>query len=181
MPRPSARATLAASFAALTLLALTPDAHAGVRESGKFGLGVGAGTLSRGFSLKYFMSNDLSVQGVVGVYGYGYSDCWITYQGACRRRSRGSAVALGADILSERPDIFSNGAVSLAWNVGAGLGLGIPTSDDLGLSISLIAGFEINIDALPIDIVLEYRPTLFVSPFTAFDYTYFTGHIRYYF
>lgn len=181
MTRSSTRAVLSAVFAALTLLSLAPDAHAGVREAGKFGIGVGAGTLARGFSLKYFLGNELAVQGVVGVYGYGYGNCWVIDRGRCIRTGRGNALALGADLLSERPDIFSNGAVSVAWNVGGGLGLGIPNSSDLGVSISLIAGLEINIDALPIDVVLEYRPTFFISPFTAFDYTYFTGHIRYYF
>ncbi len=178
----STHRVLSASLMALTLLAVSPEAEAGVRESGKLGIGVGAGTLSRGFSLKYFLAQDLAVQAVVGVYGYGYGDCWVYYQGRCYSdRRRGQEFAVGADLLSERPDIFSNGAISVAWNVGGGLGLGLPRSSDIGISVSLVAGLEINIDAAPIDIVLEYRPTLFVSPGAGFDYTYFTGHIRYYF
>jgi len=45
-----------------------------------------------------------------------------------------------------------------------------------------VGGLQLNINAIPIDIVLEFRPGFFVvNGYFGLDLVNFTGHIRYYF
>lgn len=144
-----------------------------VRQPGNFGLGLGGGTSTAGISMKYFMSSSMAVQGVVGA-GYGNSG---------RGNGPGDwdgGFGAGADLLFEMPAFHESQDLELAWNAGPGVGLWI-MDDWAALAVSGVLGFEFNVSALPIDIVLEYRPRLRVVPDVDFDFVNFSGHIRYIF
>lgn len=162
----------------LALLLSSPDALAvhgpgPFREKGRFGLGLGAGTSTAGLSAKYFFSERLALQGVLGAgYGSGYSS------GPGGGWDEGAA--LGADLLFEMPALYEDEGIELAWALGPGAGIWIG-DNWAALAASGALGFECNITAVPLDLVVEYRPRLLLAPEVAFDWISFTGHIRYYF
>ncbi len=172
-------------FVAVTFFA--PSAFAGmpIKQAGNFGIGLGVGTTAAPISLKYFLDNTLSVQGNVGWWrGWGWGGC-----GGGRGRYRGSycggyyqdnAFGLGADLLVEGGPLAGNENVTLDWEVGGGAGIGL-ADYGFGLAVAFVAGLQLNIHALPIDLVLEYRPAIYFVPFLRFNPVDFTGHIRYYF
>lgn len=147
------------------------DAFAGGTDavrSKSFGIGLGGGTGVSGLSLK--IPGDVAIQATLGIDPYG--------------------LGIGIDGLLEQAEIASApGVVGIAWNIGLGgtvlLWDGPGKNDgNIGLGVSGIAGLEFNFDvlpALPFDIVLEYRPSLFVIPNVDLDLIRFTGHIRVYF
>lgn len=145
-----------------------------VRQQGNLALGLGGGTSTAGISAKYFLRESLSLQGVLGA-GYG-SDRWSDGPGG----GWDSGLGLGADLLFEMPAFHETPEVELAWSVGPGVGLWL-TDDWAALAASGVAGFEVNVSAVPIDLVIEYRPRLLVVPDLAFDFVNFSGHIRYVF
>lgn len=149
----------------LGFLATTADAGASHRKAGSTGIGIGGGTASAGISAKHFMSDSMALQGVVGTYG---------------RWQDGSGLGLSVDYLLEQPTFASADVVDLAWNVGVGAGLGIGDSA-LGLGVSGVAGLEFALAPIPLDFVIEYRPTLGLSPFLYLDLVNFSGHLRYFF
>lgn len=147
-----------------------------IRQAGNFGIGLGAGTFATGFSMKYFMEKTMAVQGNVG---------WWRSRYFCTRHicyGGGNSLALSADLLFEQAPIAGNDQVSLAWNVGGGLGLGLDDwANDVGVGAALVVGLEILFEVVPIDIAIEYRPGLYVLPDFEIDPVNFTAHIRYYF
>ena len=162
----------------LALTLLSPDALAvhgpgPFREPRRFGLGLGAGTSTAGLSAKYFFSERLALQGVIGAgYGAGYSS------GPGGDWDDGAA--LGADLLFEMPAFFQDEGIELAWALGPGAAVWIG-DDWAALAVSGALGFECNITAAPIDLIVEYRPRLLLAPDVDTDFVNFTGHIRYYF
>lgn len=149
------------------------EAHAGGTDAvrGKsFGIGFGGGNAISGLSLKV-PGGSSAVQATLGIHPYG--------------------IGLGLDGLLEMPELAqAPGIVGVAWNLGVGGGLYLwdngpfDNDDGVGVSVSGIAGLEFNFDilpTLPFDIVLEYRPTLFVVPGIDLDLIRFTSHIRVYF
>lgn len=182
----SAKLTLCTSVIALTLAALTfspATANAqDFRQTGKFGIGFGAGTLATLLSAKYFMSPTLSLQANVGPLRYGWrSGCYYERRGYNYCRGFGEAIALSADLLSERPEIVGNGDLSLAWHIGGGLGAAIwNRAPNLDLAAAFVVGLQLNLAVIPIDLVLEYRPKIYILD-AYFDPVDFTAHIRYYF
>lgn len=153
-----------------SLLLLAGSAHAAdFRSGGNFGLGLGGGTFSSGISGKYYLSDSNAIQGVIGTWGYtgGYGS---------------SGFALSADYLWEMPIFASTDPVDFGWNVGAGAALGtIPALEYMYVGIAGVIGIEANFNPVPIDIVLEYRPTVVVVPGVGFGWSGLTGHVRYYF
>lgn len=133
-----------------------------VRETGNFGLGLGGGLGPVGISAKYFMSDKHALQGMAGTY------------------ARGGGLGLGADYLFEGPAIVTGEVAELGWNVGAGPQLYL-FGGTLGLAATGVAGLEVNFQPVPIDIVLEYRPGVYIIPGVAADLVNFSGHVRYYF
>lgn len=180
---------LVLALASVTLLTLASQpARAGkpIRQAGNFGLGLGAGTLGTGLSLKYFLQDDLSIQGNAGVYYYGFyyrgrDECYDR-RGYTYCRNVGEALALSADLLAEKGPLLDANELSIDWAIGGGLGLGIWEYQPLfDVAAAFVLGLEFNIHAVPIDVVIEYRPKLLLIPTAAFDVIDFTGHIRYYF
>ncbi|MCC6623265.1 MAG: hypothetical protein IT385_18545 [Deltaproteobacteria bacterium] len=168
--------SLALALAVTTLGTSTTSAEP-IRSPGRFGLGIGSATLSNGLSAKYFMSKQHALQFNLGVFGGG---------GAEHRWSRFGGLGLGVDYLFEMPDIVRAGeAFDLAWNLGAGVGLGFDDDAnddwDTALGVSFILGLEFNFIPIPIDLVIEWRPGLLLVPDTDFDAVDFTAHLRFYF
>jgi hypothetical protein len=169
MSRALSAATLAFAAAALTVAALPLTAHAGAehRSAGKFGLGLGGGTNTGGISAKMFLSDASAIQAVVGAYGN-----W----------ENGTGLGLNADYLYEMPAIADVEAVEIAWNLGAGAGLGGNSkSNALSVGVSGVAGLEFAFKPVPLDLVIEYRPTLHVVPKVELGLVNFTGHLRWFF
>lgn len=172
----TARALACLLFASLALSAAPAEAKP-VRTPGRFGLGIGSGTMANGLSAKYFAAKEHALQFNLGVFGGGGID---------NRWRRFGGLGLSADYLFEMPTLVKAGqAFELAWNVGAGIGIGLD-DDDRGddffaLAASFVLGLEFNFIPVPIDIVLEYRPGLLLTPDVDFDAVDFTGHIRFYF
>lgn len=158
-------------YLALCLLTLglffatSPDtAHAQVRAGGNFGIGLGGGSGTSGISMKYFLADSHALQGVVGIWGLGRGEL---------------VVGLTGDYLFEGPALFSNGTLEIGWNVGFGPFLGV--GDAFWLGVNGVLGLEFNLDFIPLDIVVEYRPGVLILPGVDPDLLNFTGHIRYYF
>ncbi|MFT4978600.1 MAG: hypothetical protein ACI8S6_004510 [Myxococcota bacterium] len=78
------------------------------------------------------------------------------------------------------PDFASTEPVNIAWNLGVGGALSLGDSS-IGIGIAGIAGLEFNVNPVPIDVVVEYRPGLYVIPDVGLDLVNFTGHVRWYF
>jgi hypothetical protein len=167
-----------------TLLA-TP-AFAASPSKGNFGIGVGGGTGTTGISMKYYLSDASALQGVVGVWGVG--------------RYEHDGLGLSADYLFEMPAFATSEVVDVGWNVGPGLWLAANSygynsyahdpywhdsdwheSDRLLVGASGVLGLEFLIQPIPLDIVLEYRPSVMVVPGLGFDLVSFDGHVRFYF
>lgn len=161
----------------LALAALAPRAHAApdqIRKPGKFGIGLGSGTLSNGLSGKLYLADLHALQFTLGAFGGGGID---------DRWHRVAGFAFGVDYLIELPDIVTAGdAFVLGWNAGVGGALGVADGhSDLAVAAAGIVGLEFRLIPVPIDIVLEYRPGLLIIPDVAFDAVDFTAHIRFYF
>ncbi len=149
-----------------------------VRSPGNVGVGLGAGTFASGLSLKYFPDSAIAFQGNIGAWrGY-----WLGSKRDYRDYGGRGSLALSADVLFEQPTFAGNGDIDLAWNFGLGGGLGLSDyRDTIGFAAAGILGLEILINVIPIDLVLEFRPTVLIVPDVYFDFVDFTGHIRFYF
>ncbi len=156
--------------AGLGLIGSNP-ALAGSPTGKTFGIGIGGGLAVTGLSGKYMLREDLALQGVVGVLDVGRDD---------------DSIGFSIDFLKEMPDLFSEDGVALAWNAGVGGLLGIYEDDfgnDAGVKagVSGIIGLEFVIDPIPLDLVLEYRPSIILVPRTDIEFIDFSAHIRFWF
>ena len=157
-------------FSALVLA--TSSAHAlgtggaSLRSAGRLGIGLGNGWAS-GLSGKLGLADRLAVQLTAGTYGLGHG--------------AGDGFSVGADLLVEMPALWRHPAVELAWSVGAGGGLALVDGGDPGIGAQGVLGLEFLFVPAPIDIVLELRPRLLVSPVSDFEPFDFGGHVRFYF
>lgn len=156
-----ARVSLFALTAALFLAPGAAEAATPVRSGGNLGLGVGGGYWHNGLSIKYFAAPSHSLQGVVGAYGFN------------------GGLGFTGDYLYEMPALMSDGPLEIGWNIGFGPSLGVG-NNDLAVAIHGTLGLEFNIQPVPIDIVLEYKPGIFVLPDVGADLWHFAGHIRIY-
>lgn len=158
--------TRAGSLGSLLLLALLALGSGSAQarspaSSGALGLGVGAGTRATGLSIKT-VRGDTGIQVVAGWWRGGGADYGISFDGLYEIGPLASG-----DLLE----------LGLAVGVGAGIGFG----GRLEATAAPVAGLEINMVALPFDIVLEYRPLLDILPTIQFVPVNFGGHIRFYF
>ena len=171
-------------FATVWLTAGSAFAGMPIKQAGNFGIGLGVGTTAAPLSMKYFLDSALSLQGNVGWWrGWGWGGC-----GRFRGRDRDyycggyyrDAFGLGADLLYEGGPLTGNESVTLDWEAGGGAGIGI-SDFGFGLGIAGVVGLQLNIHAVPLDIVIEYRPAIYFVPGFAINWLDFTGHVRYYF
>lgn len=166
--------------ALLCALGVQPAQAQAVRQAGNVGIGVGSGTLASLLSLKYFPSTSTAFQFNLGVHN-------------TRRSYYGDAIALGFDYLLEQPSFGGSGGFEVAWNIGPGVSLGLSDGRYENfwiVGVSGVIGLEFLINVIPIDVVLEYRPSLFIynDNFNdrgrdgfAIDLVEFGAHIRYFF
>lgn len=135
------------------------------REPGHLGIGLGVSTRTSGVSLKYTADPAFSIQGVVGIDSGAYNE-------------RGGTLALAASALFEMPAIYENDDFELGWALGAGPYIAV--GDNFWLGAHGVAALEFNIRAIPLEITLEYRPSIeLIGPdqvgIAPID---FGGHIR---
>jgi len=171
--------TLFLTTLALLVVATSSADAKPIRTPGRFGLGIGSGTIANGLSAKYFVDSKNALQFNLGSFGgRGFDNRWKRFGG----------VGFSADYLFEMPTIVTaSRAFDLAWNIGAGIGLGFDDNDYkdhrdyFALAASFVLGLEFNFIPIPLDIVLEFRPGLLLTPDVDVDPVDFTGHIRGYF
>lgn len=154
--------TIKRCLLALPFLLLATPAQADY-QPGEFGIGLGSGTMTRlGLSFKYFMG-DHAIQANLG----------------CRGWSCGG-IGVSADYLFELPALVEGRVMSLDWNAGVGPGLGL-SSGQIDFAAAGVLGLEANFKPIPLDLVLEWRPTLLIVPDVHFEPVEFSGHVRYWF
>jgi hypothetical protein len=157
------------------------DAQAGmpIKQAGNLGIGFGVGTTAVPISVKYFLSGTSSIQGNIGWWRGPWAGRFCDDFGRyCRGYS--NSLGLSGDYLLEGGPLVGNSEISLDWQAGGGVGIGV-SEFDFGLAVSGNVGLQVNIHAIPIDFVVEYRPGFYIVPDFFFDWWNFTGHIRYYF
>jgi hypothetical protein len=145
-------------------LVFTPSARAGevafvdpIGRDRRIGVGVGGGTMSAGITGKYYLNAHSAVQGFVSGAGYGAS--------------------IGADYVYEKP-IESYAPGRLFWGVGAGAGTwfyryqGI--QDNL-LAVSGIGQVGWHFREVPLEFIIDARPTFFTGDYTMSGLTVGTG------
>lgn len=148
-------------------LGLSPGVLAQNMHSDKsFGLGIGGGLLSNGLTIKGFVRPDLSIQGWVGWYGF-------------------ASTNLGADLIHEGRRLWTNGDLALNWQAGGGAAVWVwnPTLTDQAISIAIngVLGLSLQIQPVPLEFVLDLRPTVVFGPYRGGLYITPGVAIRYYF
>jgi len=146
-----------------------------IRQPGRLGLGLGAGTRVWGLSAKLAMTDSTAVQLVVGARDFGFG--------------AGENYAASLDWLLERPPLYDDPAAKIAWNFGVGAAAGRRTQElqfkktgiESWLGGAGVLGVSCLLGTTPMDIVLEYRPSFYVLPEFDIDLVAFGVHIRYFF
>lgn len=163
------------------LVALPVSAQTSEGRPSGWGVGLGSGTGVSGVSLKNHSGNR-TIQGVIGC-----SSAWGYRWGHRRyRRSNGCAgIGISGDLLFNQPIITEEGVLTLAWNLGGGGAVGMGRhyryhGDEIWLGGQFVAGLEFLFLEVPLDVVLEWRPSLFI-PDARFALGHAGIHIRYYF
>ena len=163
---------IAVIVAAGLCLISTSDAFAFGAARRGFGVGLGSGTIANGVSVK-IMAGPGAFQGVAGFWGGG---------GAKDRFVHVDGIAGSLDYLFEMPTLASSQYFTVDWAFGFGGGVGVPTFDGrVGAAASGIAGIEFNFTAVPLDLTIEYRPTIAIIPDPHLHLVDFTAHLRLWF
>lgn len=169
----------------LILLAAPATAYGAtpIQEGANLGLGVGGGLGATGLSAKYFIGADFALQGVVGLWNPIEID--LLQNDDQDARNIGS-LAISVDALLESQPWINGSAADLAFN--GGIGLAVAPSGGHPAGLSLVGGFEFDLEVIPVDFVIEYRPHMWLVPLpndwgapdTYIDFLAFTGHVRVY-
>lgn len=155
-------------FVALLVALAVPslaEAQMPLASAGRFGLGFGSGSWSSGIAGKYYLSEGMSVQGVVGTGWWGL----------------GLGLAANVDVLWEQKPLVEIEPGALNWYFG--LGGNLVLANGIGAGPSAIIGLGWQFKQFPVEITGEYRPTLmlgnaFGNPFSL---GWGGGSIRYFF
>lgn len=154
-----------------------------IQDGGNFGIGVGGGLGATGLSAKYFIGADFSLQGVVGLWNPVQIDLLPNDD---LDATGNGAFALSIDGLFESQPWINGEAADVAFN--GGVGISFATSSPMNSALSLVGGIELDLEFVPIDLVFEYRPHMYLVPLpndwgrpgTYVDFLAFTGHVRVY-
>jgi hypothetical protein len=140
-------------------------------QGGRFGLRIGATSLVTGITGKGYFGNVVALQGTLG---------WWYHQGP----------VLNMDLIFEMPHLASGNAVSLNWNFGFGATVGFETYNHnpgdayaaMG-GINGVLGLGLQIKPVPLEFVIELRPTYILGSGDLFDGFYFGAglSVRYFF
>ena len=141
-----------ALVAAAGAVALASTAQASeVGGSKKIGLGLGGGTVNSGLAGKYFLSDKLALQGVVGSYA-------------------GWGLGLDVDAVQQFGSLAKGDAGELVWGLGAGVGLFTWDAGKAGiaaggssLSLSGVGQLAFRFNAAPIEVTAEWRPGFYLG------------------
>lgn len=163
---------LVAAFA--MVVAAPAAAQAQDSRPGGFGLGLGQATGVSGISGKIH-TGDIALQGVVGNWWGGWGRRYH-YDGPRRRNGLG----LSFDILANMETFHDADVVQLAWNLGGGAAVGVHPDWDPRVRGQFVAGLEFIFPEVPLDLVIEYRPHLQLTPGWGFHLFGAGAHIRFY-
>ncbi len=164
---------LVVAIAAVFALAVAVPTSAAAQEGrpGGFGIGLGQGTAVSGISGKIH-AGETAFQGVLGCYGW-----------ACR------GVGLSADVLFSMPLLHDEGVVGIGWNLGGGAAIGVGPDrwgtrrynrrSNFAARAQFVAGIEFLFPDVPLDLVLEWRPSVRVVPSFGLGFLNGGAHIRY--
>lgn len=166
---PCPRALILACVTALGLLLAAPPraSAAPIGQGNNIGVGVAAGSLSVGPSLKYYWARNRALQAVLGYYP-------------------GGAMSLTVDALWEFGPASRGGSGRPHFGIGPGIGL-LSTSTGFGgtnslAAISLVLEGGWHFSAFPLELVIGWRPTwLSRSTSTSTFARYGSGGVRWYF
>ena len=138
----------------VALTAQTAFAANVVREEGNFGIGLQGGSrMVSGFSAKYFLKDDLALEGTLGAYSYG-------------------GFGISGAVLFELPTLAEDEDFDIAWHTGPALTFGnyhYGGFDNYAynvFAVTAVLGLEMDLNDIPLDIVLEWRPGVFFSSTT---------------
>jgi hypothetical protein len=163
---------LGIAVAVVMCLLSSSEARAFGRTRQGFGIGIGSGTIANGLSLK-LMAGPGAFQVVAGVWGGG---------GARDRFVHADGIAGSLDYLFEMPSLAQSQYFSIDWSFGIGGGVGVPTFNGrLCAAVSGIAGLEFNFTTIPLDLTLEFRPSVGIIPDPGLNLVDFTAHLRLWF
>ena len=159
---------------ALLVFASLPAPDAAAQETAppasRYGLGIGSATIVNGIDGKIWFGNT-ALQAVVGVWGGG---------GARERFGHFRGLGVGVDYLFEMPALARAQYFVVAWSFGPGAGFGVQTISGgrPGLAASGVAGLEFRFTTIPLELVVEYRPTVAFLPDVGIALVDFTAHLR---
>jgi len=166
------KANVAVAVLVGVFLFSSADAHAFGEARRGFGVGLGSGTIANGLSVK-MMAGPGAFQWVAGFWGGG---------GAGDRFRHIDGVAGSLDYLFEMPSLARSPYFTVDWAFGFGGGVGVPTfNGQVGAAASGIAGIEFNFTTVPLDLTIEYRPTIAIIPDPHLHLVDFTAHLRLWF
>jgi hypothetical protein len=119
------------------------------------------------------MAGPGAFQFVAGFWGGG---------GARGRFGHVDGVAGSFDYLFEMPSLARSQYFTVDWAFGLGGGVGVPSfNGKLGAAASGIAGIEFNFIPVPLDLTIEFRPTVAIIPNPGLHLVDFTAHLRLWF
>ncbi len=162
-----------AMVAAFALMLAAPAGAQAQDRPGGFGIGLGHGTAVSGISGKIH-TGDIALQGVIGNWWGGWGSRWH------RHHRHRSGLGVSIDILASMPTIHDADVVQIAWNVGGGGAIGTGPNW-FRMRAQFVAGLEFIFPDVPLDLVLEWRPSVQLAP--ADFWLNFSGggaHIRFY-
>lgn len=155
----------------VVVLGLTSSSAFAQRAPNGFGIGIGAGTIAGGLSIKTG-SGGFHFQGVIGPWR-GHGPKW---------RYGADSIGVSGDFLYEQPALASGSVLSLGWNYGIGAGVGVGDWRGAIIGVTGVVGLEFNFVPAPIDVVIEYRPGIYIgNDALALEFVDFTPHVRFWF
>lgn len=147
---------------ALALLLATAEA-APPPGAGPFGLGLGGGFYVSGISGKAYFGDYFAMQAVIGGWGF-------------------NGFGAQVDALLPQAPLAEGAHVVLGWNFGAGGGFGFEGGANR-VAVNGVAGLELELVDVPVEIVVEYRPGIGAvdDRGLVFVPVNFSGHLRWFF
>ena len=133
----------------------------------KIGLGIGSGTTTSALTAKKYLQSDKAIQFFFGTKGINSNHNF----------------ALGLDGVIEKPiQEISIGQIFYGFGAGCGIfsynGFGLPISS---IGFSGIAEFGLHFSTIPLELILDIRPTLFLGSGAGLSLFGGGGAIRWYF
>jgi hypothetical protein len=133
-------------------------------QSGRFGLGLGSGTFATGATAKFYLADKLALQGILGL-GYGW----------------GFGANINVDVVYEMPKIWGNDVLSINWHIGGGGALALYRGSSTGIGIEAVGGPSLQLAKVPLEFVVDLRPTFYFGSGWNTFYPGAGSSVRYFF